>query len=97
MWTSNGKITDSVKYVTALEMSSPSRRTKIALYQFLGFTFGHCTMSLIAWATGGDWQLFMVLTSLPCAALFLAFRSVPSTHKTGKTVHKKSKQSSITL
>jgi len=48
------------------------------MLQFVGWTSGMCVMPMIAWATGGEWKLFMVLSSVPCAAVFLAFRSVTS-------------------
>jgi hypothetical protein len=28
---------------------------------------------MIAWATGGEWKLFMIITSVPCAVVFLAY------------------------
>jgi hypothetical protein len=63
-----------------MEISSTSQRALIAMLQFVGWTTGMCVMPMIAWATGGEWKLFMVLTSVPCAAVFLAFRSVTTSH-----------------
>jgi hypothetical protein len=77
-----------LRCVTAIEMSSASRRTKITTYQFVSFTFGVCMLAMIAWATGGEWKLFVVLTSVPCAAFLLAFRSVPTAPKYN-VIHKK--------
>jgi hypothetical protein len=63
-------------YVTGMEVSSVPQRSHITLLQCVGWTVGLCLTPLVAWAVGGHWQIFMLLTSVPCAAVFLAFRSV---------------------
>jgi len=63
-------------YVVGMEVSSPPRRSQITLMQCVGWTAGLCLTPLVAWAVGGHWQIFTLLTTLPCAAVFLAFRFV---------------------
>ncbi|XP_021937633.1 carcinine transporter-like isoform X2 [Zootermopsis nevadensis] len=63
--------------IIGMEISSASQRALLTMLQFVGWTSGMCVMPMVAWATGGEWKLFMVLTSVPCAAVFLAFRQFP--------------------
>lgn len=65
-----------VRCIAGMEISAASQRALIAMLQFVGWTSGMCVMPMIAWATGGEWKLFMIITSLPCAIVFLSFRSV---------------------
>ncbi|XP_021937634.1 solute carrier family 22 member 24-like isoform X3 [Zootermopsis nevadensis] len=62
--------------IIGMEISSASQRALLTMLQFVGWTSGMCVMPMVAWATGGEWKLFMVLTSVPCAAVFLAFRTL---------------------
>jgi hypothetical protein len=61
-----------------MEISSSSQRALIAMLQFVGWTSGMCVMPMIAWAVGGEWKIFMIVTSVPCAVVFLAYGFVPS-------------------
>ena len=63
-------------YVTGMEVSSAPQRSHITLLQCVGWTTGLCLTPLVAWAVGGYWQIFTLVTTLPCAAVFLAFRLV---------------------
>jgi hypothetical protein len=63
-------------YVAGMEVSSVSQRSHITLLQCVGWTAGLCLTPLVAWVVGGHWQIFTLLTTLPCAAVFLAFRLV---------------------
>jgi len=63
-------------YVAGMEVSSTPKRSQITLMQCVGWTAGLCLTPLVAWAVGGHWQIFMLLTTFPCAAVFLAFRLV---------------------
>lgn len=63
--------------IIGMEISSTSQRALIAMLQFVGWTSGMCVMPMIAWATGGEWKLFMILTSVPCAVVFLAYGIFP--------------------
>jgi hypothetical protein len=59
-----------------MEISSARQRAHIALLQCMGWTVGMALAPLVAWAVGGHWKVFMVLTTLPCVTVFLAFRLV---------------------
>jgi hypothetical protein len=59
-----------------MEVSSARQRAHIALLQCMGWTAGMALTPLVAWAVEGHWKVFIVLTTLPCAAVFFAFRSV---------------------
>lgn len=63
--------------IIGMEVSSASQRALIAMLQCVGWTTGMCLMPMIAWATGGEWKLFMIITSIPCAIVFIAFRTFP--------------------
>lgn len=63
--------------IIGMEVSSAPRRSQITLMQCVGWTTGLCLTPLVAWAVGGHWQIFTLLTTLPCAVVFLAFRTFP--------------------
>ena len=63
-------------YVTGMEVSSAPQRSQITLLQCVGWTAGLCLTPLVAWAVGGQWQVFTLLTTVPCVAVFLGFRLV---------------------
>ncbi|KAJ9594310.1 hypothetical protein L9F63_014268, partial [Diploptera punctata] len=63
--------------IIGMEISSVRLRAQIALLQCVGWTSGMCLMPMIAWITGGNWKLFTLITSLPCAAVFIVYRTFP--------------------
>jgi hypothetical protein len=63
-------------YVAGMEVSAARQRAHIALLQCVGWTVGMALTPLVAWAVGGHWKVFVALTTLPCAVVFFAFRSV---------------------
>ncbi|XP_023703458.1 solute carrier family 22 member 5 isoform X2 [Cryptotermes secundus] len=63
--------------IIGMEVSSARQRAHIALLQCVGWTLGMAVTPLVAWAVGGHWKVFMVLTTLPCAAVFFVFRCFP--------------------
>ncbi|XP_069687257.1 carcinine transporter-like [Periplaneta americana] len=63
--------------IIGMEISSVQKRAHIALLQCVGWTAGICLTPMVAWATGGRWKVFTILSSVPCALIFLAYKSFP--------------------
>ncbi|KAJ4432374.1 hypothetical protein ANN_20993 [Periplaneta americana] len=62
--------------IIGMEISSVQKRAHIALLQCVGWTAGICLTPMVAWATGGRWKVFTILSSVPCALIFLAYKAL---------------------
>lgn len=93
--------------IIGMEVSSARQRAHIALLQCVGWTVGMALTPLLAWAVEGHWKVFVILTTLPCAAVFFAFRWFPEsprwlvakgkTRKCLKVLHQIAKENGTSL
>ncbi|ROT66050.1 Organic cation transporter 1 [Penaeus vannamei] len=65
-----------MSYITGIEFLAPERRNTGCLLTFLGWTFGTCLTSLIAWLIP-DWRYLAMISCLPATCGFLYWRYLP--------------------
>lgn len=75
--------------VIGVELSSSEKRSHIAMLQFFGWTGGTCTLTVLAWITGGEWKAMLLVSSLPSLLIFTLHKMFPESPRwlasSGKT------------
>ncbi|CAG0903269.1 unnamed protein product, partial [Darwinula stevensoni] len=63
--------------VKRLEQTGPEHRMVVNVGMNIVYVFGVCVQVFLAWVTGGHWIYFGLATTLPVAAFYGYFKSVP--------------------
>ncbi|KAL0271477.1 UNVERIFIED_CONTAM: hypothetical protein PYX00_008558 [Menopon gallinae] len=62
--------------VISMEVSDARKRSYVAFLQCVGWVIGLCVLAMMAWVLK-DWQLIMVVSTLPCLAYFFMYKMFP--------------------